>query len=641
MFLQSRFLDTANFQNLTHFESSTVVFLENTFLVMATEEQCLLIIVLSIHIISSQWIPGNATLPRSGGGWAVGSYNGSTFILGGSYEQRQIIEYQHHQNKFIDKGENASNATIKSWGAQFYVQKEEKIYMVTEASSYFTVFDMHSLQLTSQWQNLPLKQYVDTGACVAASDHHLFVTGGIDGSTYLDTLQMLSLSSHEWVNAPPMNHAREQHACVVHQDRLWVFSGWSGGSPNVETYERITIISTNVSQHSWTDITPLHGPRQLTPPPRIKNDVFIFNVSTDQFYQSLDTLLYGVESPGVTLVNDNIYLFGGGGDTGAQDTFMYYPLLPSLTTDPSKSPTLITVNPTVSTNIPTYTALTNHPSEPPSTGLPSTSPITKLPTSDSSTRILYSTTTYMKSTSNTTDLTQSHSDPPSKTPTDNPPNWMIIVISLVSALLVLLCVFIVATRRKMPDETEDNDNDDNKHEDGYDDDKLEAEVAYTCEGPYGNDNNIADVCEKKVWNDGVRLVNMLYSTSNGSKISDKQMNIVSEEESKQRNERIEIKQWLTKVVELPQYYDVFIRHGFDKITLIKSIRLQSELEQIGIESMAHQIRLMAMINELETNVGTNGGEDVRVVRHLQGERDIRSSVHNAKPYSHEFQTTAK
>eukprot|EP01083_Nonionella_stella_P111151 325900_1 len=508
MFLQSRFLDTANFQNLTHFESSTVVFLENTFLVMATEEQCLLIIVLSIHIISSQWIPGNATLPRSGGGWAVGSYNGSTFILGGSDEQHQIIEYQHHQNKFIDKGENASNATIKSWGAQFYVQKEEKIYMVS-------------------------------------------------------------------------------------------------------------------------------------PPPRIKNDVFIFNVSTDQFYQSLDTLLYGVESPGVTLVNDNIYLFGGGGDTGAQDTFMYYPLLPSLTTDPSKSPTLITVNPTVSTNIPTYTALTNHPSEPPSTGLPSTSPITKLPTSDSSTRILYSTTTYMKSTSNTTDLTQSHSDPPSKTPTDNPPNWMIIVISLVSALLVLLCVFIVATRRKMPDETEDNDNDDNKHEDGYDDDKLEAEVAYTCEGPYGNDNNIADVCEKKVWNDGVRLVNMLYSTSNGSKISDKQMNIVSEEESKQRNERIEIKQWLTKVVELPQYYDVFIRHGFDKITLIKSIRLQSELEQIGIESMAHQIRLMAMINELETNVGTNGGEDVRVVRHLQGERDIRSSVHNAKPYSHEFQTTAK
>eukprot|EP01083_Nonionella_stella_P176080 615145_1 len=538
----------------------------------------LVILVVTIRIMSSEWIQGNATLPRIGSGWAAGSYNNSTFILGGDWDPTQIIEYQHQHNKFIDRGQTALNTAIDHiWGSQFYVQKEEKIYMVIDGFDSFTVFDMNSLQLTHQWQSIAFP-HVQTDVCLAASDHHLFVTGGSKNtwSTWLDTLQMLSLSSYEWVrNAPSMNHPRARHACVVHKDRLWVFSGWIGTSSNVTTYERINI--TNISQNEWVDVPPLHDPRYLSvaiasgdyifvmggyrnKEVEYKDDVFIFDVTTEQFYESPDKLLYGVAIPGVTLANGNIYLFGGYDSSGfATNRFMYYPLLSTLTTDPSKPPTHTTE------------ARTNHTSPVPSTHVPSHSPIIELRTSDPSTRTSMVPTSTTAEDLTATHLTQSQSGPPTKTPTHNPTtanmkttviatsitmfdtahkpiitasNWMIsnaiyIVIPLVSALLIFLCILMVIRRNKMADEADKpdvDDNEDEKHEEtqGRYVDKHDVKMAYTYEGPYRNNNNISNMRNGnngvKIWNDGVQLVNMLYSTSNGSKIADKQTNIENEKE---------------------------------------------------------------------------------------------------------------
>ena len=62
---------------------------------------------------------------------------------------------------------------------------------------------------------------------------------------------------------------------------------------------------------------------------------------------------------------------------------------------------------------------------------------------------------------------------------------------------------------------------------------------------------------------------------------------------------IEMREWLTNIVELPDYINLFAMNGFDSLKWIKEITNKHDLEYIGIKIKAHQIKLMRHIKKLQ------------------------------------------
>ena len=57
------------------------------------------------------------------------------------------------------------------------------------------------------------------------------------------------------------------------------------------------------------------------------------------------------------------------------------------------------------------------------------------------------------------------------------------------------------------------------------------------------------------------------------------------------NDQDGIKQWLTSQVQLPQYYDTFIKNGIDDINVAKLITMDI-LKEIGVEIIGHRMRIL-------------------------------------------------
>ena len=58
-----------------------------------------------------------------------------------------------------------------------------------------------------------------------------------------------------------------------------------------------------------------------------------------------------------------------------------------------------------------------------------------------------------------------------------------------------------------------------------------------------------------------------------------------------------VMRWL-KEINLSQYYDIFIKNGFDSIEMIKEISTKNDLNYIGVTIKAHQIKLINAISKL-------------------------------------------
>eukprot|EP01083_Nonionella_stella_P004044 11632_1 len=69
----------------------------------------------------------------------------------------------------------------------------------------------------------------------------------------------------------------------------------------------------------------------------------------------------------------------------------------------------------------------------------------------------------------------------------------------------------------------------------------------------------------------------------------------------------QVKEWLVNTVELPQYFDHLIMNGFDDLEAVKDLT-KEYLEEIGIEKIGHQLKLLRFIRKMnEMNSSSNGG----------------------------------
>ena len=59
-----------------------------------------------------------------------------------------------------------------------------------------------------------------------------------------------------------------------------------------------------------------------------------------------------------------------------------------------------------------------------------------------------------------------------------------------------------------------------------------------------------------------------------------------------------VKIWLTDTAQLPEYYDLFVQNGFDTMDAITCISDRNVLQDIGINKIGHQMKLINDINKL-------------------------------------------
>merc|ERR1712228_566526 len=62
-----------------------------------------------------------------------------------------------------------------------------------------------------------------------------------------------------------------------------------------------------------------------------------------------------------------------------------------------------------------------------------------------------------------------------------------------------------------------------------------------------------------------------------------------------------VKEWLQCIVELPQYFDLFIENGYESIKFIKTMQSKTELQEIGIHKLGLQTLLWSEIKNLKEN----------------------------------------
>eukprot|EP01084_Bolivina_argentea_P139236 244949_1 len=73
-----------------------------------------------------------------------------------------------------------------------------------------------------------------------------------------------------------------------------------------------------------------------------------------------------------------------------------------------------------------------------------------------------------------------------------------------------------------------------------------------------------------------------------------------EEEIKEDDQKQIIREWLSSVVGLEQYYDIFIKNGYESLEFIKNIESKGELWDIGIKLKGHQTHILAEIKKLNS-----------------------------------------
>merc|ERR1711933_538432 len=89
------------------------------------------------------------------------------------------------------------------------------------------------------------------------------------------------------------------------------------------------------------------------------------------------------------------------------------------------------------------------------------------------------------------------------------------------------------------------------------------------------------------------------SGSNGPDITPKTRQSISEQSDAATpgsgiDKIISVKQWLL-IFGMDQYFDDFVKNGYDSLDIIKEITDKSELEDIGIVSNDHQTKIMTQI----------------------------------------------
>eukprot|EP01084_Bolivina_argentea_P058091 106070_1 len=327
---------------------------------------------------------------------AVGYYNHSIWLLGGSYTNYYLTEFDIDQQSFINHGTTTGETNI-SWyiigGGQYYTQINNTMYFIEYTGWEIMTYTLDTKQFTRRWQ-YPFPTKVGGKACLASTSEYLFVVGGESANNVeltVNNLRILELSNKTWIASnlvPSMAQRRANLACIVHPtaNRLYAIGGraQSQGKPALQNIEYLDLqtIGTNTpwtmnpndllkenaggraiiyKQYVW-----VVGGFEYTNSVTLYFDVQSIDTTNDKVEISVPCnglLYYRIVYSSAIIVSDVVYLFGGTNPLGeglptTTDNWQYcntiptpkptkYPTLYPTTSNPTFQPSQTTANPTL------------------------------------------------------------------------------------------------------------------------------------------------------------------------------------------------------------------------------------------------------------------------------------------------------
>lgn len=169
----------------------------------------------------------------------------------------QVVRFDILNETFVDYGKKYLSSTLGNadgeTGISDFTQiNATSLFTLSGDGASFNVYDLRTLSYRNLNTTFPVTTY--SGTCLSSSETptpRLYVTGGYSNYLPQNYLQILNLDDMLWLdNTPSMSYSREDHGCVVVEDRLWVIGG------GVDSVEALNI--TNVESNGWIVIGNLH-----------------------------------------------------------------------------------------------------------------------------------------------------------------------------------------------------------------------------------------------------------------------------------------------------------------------------------------------------------------------------------------------
>eukprot|EP01083_Nonionella_stella_P217551 781017_1 len=309
---------------------------------------------------------------------AVGAYNDTIYLIGGKIQSRRATAFNWKTDTFSSIVPNPLIETQVFGYGQFWTQQQHLLYLIA-LNDQIGMYNLATNVFTSELTAIPVS--ITRYGCLASQYQHLYVVGGFNSiNRSLNQVHILNTETLQWANAPLMNDPRDNSACIVSNDYLWVFAGyWNQLSLHLTTNERIHV--PKMMNNSWHYVDPLLEPT-TTARCVSWNDVIYIIGGQDSARSLYIVYLMDMESGSIVdfqplpypnsqsapiIANSNLYVFGGWRDhiTGDLSSECVYFPLPS--SDPSRYPTIV---PSPTTASPTTPSPTTPSPTTPSTSAP-------------------------------------------------------------------------------------------------------------------------------------------------------------------------------------------------------------------------------------------------------------------------------
>eukprot|EP01083_Nonionella_stella_P221475 791196_1 len=416
---------------------------------------------------------------------AVGSYNGSIYLIGGvAAVGMSLTKYSIDLNTVTliepTPWSSLRRDTYLFNNGQFWTQQDDILYVsspdteLTTSDFLIGRLDLATLVYSNEFPGVPQDIGLWNGHhCLASSTDYVYVTGAYLAQDW-NLLQALQISTGNWTVGNRMNVGRVYHSCVVYGSFLYVLGGHvhedgrlssNAHTINLTSTERIDI--NQITSQNWSYAVPLIQAVIQSRAVSCGDKLFVLGGRGPDGYVNLaqiidpltqsistQTMPYAAFAMGAICFEQDVYVLGGHGgkhENETLDSVFYYT---EFTDDPTTDPITMrpTGHPTISTRDPSKvpTARTQHPTS--LTLSPSIPPTNSTPITQHPTSLTLSPSVILTTANPTTSI------PPTNSPQMTVDNvagsndaWIATLVSaIVSALVVVLiyCLYKYLKKKK-------------------------------------------------------------------------------------------------------------------------------------------------------------------------------------------------
>jgi N-acetylneuraminic acid mutarotase len=204
---------------------------------------------------------------------ASGVIDGIFYVVGGVDQDSKPIAQLDGYDLANDRWRTlAPMPTPRAYASGAVVDR--KLYVIggSAVTNNFAAVECYD-PLTDSWTACPPMPSARNGLCAVAVNHLIYAIGGnartAIGSQYIETVEVYDTRTKTWTNGPSLPHACGHGFALVHQNTLYVASGWSenrswkteAGYPAFESTLFQAWDLADTSAQPWSLLPPLPEPR--------------------------------------------------------------------------------------------------------------------------------------------------------------------------------------------------------------------------------------------------------------------------------------------------------------------------------------------------------------------------------------------